>query len=397
MDPKRSLALGGNRFPDRLKSGQLRGLAETRVGRKLGFRRQFEMSRRGDVARRMNLSRSLAHHGGWQSRLHHGHVHSSFVSIHFGSWYAGPAYYPSYCWTPHWGPWVAWSWWDTCLPVWDPRPRICRPLIYSPSRAWVSWGYPVWTPLPIVSSGTWVNVETVKVDKGMDLQLLAVRFVDAGHPEKQLGSRFRVWIRNNSDKKIRKDFNVMLLASNSREPQTNVPQAGVEVDKIDAGEIQTLDIRLPYEANVMARDSKDRQTPFSFLHVLVDSHRDIDEAFEENNGVVLSRGDVLPVDPATFSTNVTSAAPGTTVNIAGEGFGPEPGEVIVYVNKLELQAEIHGWYDLGIQIKLPMLPLAAEANAEIVVVRGDGAVSNPVPFLIVPQARPVTPPPAPVK
>ena len=106
---------------------------------------------------------------------------------------------------------------------------------------------------------------------------------------------------------------------------------------------------------------------------------------------------MLPIDPATFSTNLTSGAPGTMINIAGEGFGPEPGEVILYVNKLELQAEIHGWYDLGIQIKLPGLPLAAEANTEIVVVRGDGAVSNPVPFLMLPAARPITPPPAPVE
>ncbi|MDC0176405.1 hypothetical protein OAJ60_05680, partial [Planctomycetaceae bacterium] len=110
---------------------------------------------------------------------------------------------------------------------------ICRPC-----RPWVIWTYPTWISLPVVSSGTWVDVAPARAT-GRDLQLLAVRFVDAGHPDQKLGPRYRVWFRNNSDKKIRDDFNVMLLASNDREPSRDIPQAGVEVDKIDAGAIQT--------------------------------------------------------------------------------------------------------------------------------------------------------------
>ncbi len=383
-------------FADRLKTGQLRRLADTRIGRKLDFGRQFEMSRRGDVARRLSLSRSLNRNGGWNSRRYHGHVHSTFVNFHFGSWYAGPSCYPAHTWMPRWSPWVSWSWWDTCLPVCDPRPMFCRPLVCRPCRPWVIWSYPTWVSLPVVSSGTWVDVAPAR-DDGRDLQLLAVRFVDAGHPDQKLGPRYRVWFRNNGDKKIRDDFNVMLLASNDREPSRDVPQAGVEIDKIDAGAIQTVDIRLPFEANTLDRDSEKREIPFRFLHVLVDSHRDVDEPFEENNGVVLARGDVLPVDPASFSANVTSAAAGDMIDIAGEGFGPEPGEVIIQINGLELQAEIYGWYDLGVHIKLPSLPLATDAEADIVIVRGDGAVSNPVQVKVVPAKRPVTPPPAPVK
>tara|TARA_B100000029_G_scaffold422116_1_gene428680 strand:+ start:60 stop:842 length:783 start_codon:yes stop_codon:yes gene_type:complete len=260
----------------------------------------------------------------------------------------------------------------------------------------VSWRYPAWVSLPIVVSGTWVDVPRVATED-RDLQLLAVRFVDAGHPEQKKGPRYRVWFRNNDDKKLRKDFNIMLLASNSRDAATDVPQAGVEIDNIEAGAIRTVDIRLPFEASTLARDAENRAVPFRFLHVLVDSHQDVDESFEENNGVVLARGDVLPVDPSSFSTDVTSGSPGSMINVAGEGFGPEPGEVIVHVNGLELQAEIYGWYDLGVHLKLPTLPVATETQAEIVVVRGDGAVSNPVQVLIVPAKSPVTPPPAPAK
>jgi hypothetical protein len=396
--PKGKVASAADRlnFADRLASGKLRGLADTRIGRKLDFQRQFEMSRRGDVARRLNLSRALDSHGGWHSRHHHGHVHSSFIDIHFGSHYAGPSCYPTHTWMPHWSPWVSWSWWDHCQPVFDPRPSFCRPVVCRPCDPWVAWHCPVWIDLSVVSCGTWIDVAVVRVND-RDLQLLAVRFVDSGHPEQKLGPRYRVWFRNNSDRKLGKDFNITLLASNTRELSANMPNAGVEIDKIDAGAILTADIRLPFEANTLDRDAENRAVPFRYLHVLVDSHQDVDEVFEENNGAILARGDVLPVDPASFSTNVTSAEPGAMIDIAGEGFGPEPGEVIIQINGLELQAEIYGWYDLGVHIKLPALPLAAETQADIVIVRGDGAVSNPVQILVVPAKRPLTPPPAPVQ
>ncbi len=296
---------------------------------------------------------------------------------------------------PRWNPWVSWCWWDTCLPICDPRPIFCRPIVCRPCGPWVAWNYPVWVSLPVVTSGTWVDVPAVESD-GRDLQMLAVRFVDAGHPEKEMGPRYRVWFRNNDDRKLRKDFNITLLASNSRDPSSDVPSAGVEIDEIEAGEIQSVDIRLPFAASTLGRDEENRRIPFRFLHVLVDSDRDVDEAFEENNGAVLARGDVLPVDPAAFSTNVTSGTPGSMIDIAGEGFGPEPGEIIVHINGLELQAEIYGWYDLGVHFKLPALPLASETTAEIVVVRGDGAVANPVQVTVTPaQQQPIIPPPAP--
>jgi len=292
---------------------------------------------------------------------------------------------------------VAWSWWDHCHSIFDPRPVICRPVIYDPCPRWVVYRYPVWTELPAVSSGTWVEVPEQAVDAGLDLQLLAVRFVDSGHSEKQLGPRYRVWFRNNSSRGLETPFNVVLLAANDRNPKSDLPQAGVRVKAIDAGQIQSVDIRLPFEANGLGRDEKGRAIPFSQLHVLLDAHREVPEGFEENNGSILLRGDILPVDPATFSMNVEEAPVNSVVSIAGEGFGPEPGKVIVHVNKLEFEAEIEGWYDLGIQLKLPNVPLASVAQAEIIVVRGDGAVANPLPFTLQPAPRGVVPPPTPNK
>ena len=61
----------------------------------------------------------------------------------------------------------------------------------------------------MVSCGTYVDVKPVVVGPEYDLQLLAIRFLNAGHPEEQLGPQYRVWFRNNSTRAINRPFNVM--------------------------------------------------------------------------------------------------------------------------------------------------------------------------------------------
>lgn len=391
-DPK--VALPHPKFNDRLKSGDLDRLTKSGVGRRLDLGDQFRLFEKGDVARQLGLMDKLTKGGGWRNAVKSGPVATNFAALHFGGWYSGCGAYPAWCWYPHWHDWVSWCWWDFCDPFWDPRPIGCIPWhchVCDPCPIWVVWDYPVWTPLPFVC-GTWLDLPVVVADD-LDLQLLAVRFVDPGHPEQQLGPRYRVWFRNTSRVDILSPFNVLLMAGNDRVPRSDLPQSGVRIPSMKADEIRSVDIRLPFSTMRMARDAQGREVPFAQLHVLVDSHREIPEAFEPNNGAVLARGDVLPVDPAAFSTNVSAASPGDVVNIAGEGFGPEPGQVLVFVKGLEMQAEIVGWFDLGIRVKLPSLLLAESTTAEIVVVRGDGAAANAVTVALGPAGSIVPPPP----
>lgn len=368
-----------------LKSGKLQSLINSKKSKNWNLKKQFQLHNKGDVARQLNLHNRLLKNGGWRNRSLFGHMAHSFTTTHFGAWYAGPGCYPSFCWSPHWSPWVDWCWWDWCHPICDPRPLICRPIIYNPCIAWDWYACPVWQPLPVVTCGTWVDVDPVIVNSGLDLQMLAVRFVDSGHPEEELGPRFRVWFRNNSNVDINVPFNVMLFASNSRELTTGSPEAGSRIDNIAAGQVQSVDIRLPFAASTMATDAEGNHIPFEQLHVLVDSHREIPEAFEENNGAVIPRVDVLSVDPALFSTDTEVVLSGSLINLAGEGLGPEPGKVLVSLNGMNFEAEIHGWYDLGVRVKMPELPLLDSAEATLVVIRGDGAASNPIEVQFAPQ------------
>jgi hypothetical protein len=51
---------------------------------------------------------------------------------------------------------------------------------------------------------------------------------------------------------------------------------------------------------------------------------------------------------------------------------------------LELEGEVLGWYDLGVRLNLPKVPLAGPNEAELIVVRGDGAAANPVKITVTP-------------
>lgn len=365
-------------FLDLHKAGRFDGVVKGAVAKKIDLGKQFELKHKGDLALKLNLAHKIKSHGGWSKAHWAGLIGPGFGVGCSPIAYCGPWYFPSHCLYPAWNPWVEFCWGFHCDPICDPRPWFCRPWWYDPCPVWTCWDYPVWYELPVVVCGTWVDVEPIVIDEGLDLQLLAVRFVDPGHPELREGPRFRVWARNNSARTIVKDFNVLLMAANSREAVTELPQAGVRVDSIEPGEIKAFDIRLPFEASAMGRDADGNAIPFSQLHVLVDSHREIPEAFEENNGAIIARGDILPIDPVIFGSDSIAPLPGTELNIAGEGFGPEPGQVLVHIGGVELQAEIEGWYDLGVRVKLPSLALASPTDAQLIVIRGDTAASNPL-------------------
>ena len=398
-----------NRFPDRLKSGQLDTVVKTETGQKLKLGDQYKASQQGDVARRLQLQSNvknitnvtnktnvtnvknitnvtnvtnvnLYHH----ADHYHGFVHPSYRHSAFEFHYYGPSFFAGVCWYPRWDPWVSWSWGYHCHPIWDPRPLWCRPIIYDPCPVWVYYPVPVWTPLPEVACGTWVDVRPVAVaPQQFDLQLLAVRFADPGHPEEKLGPRYRVWYRNNSPQAVTQPFNVVLLAGNGATLAQGLPQSGVRVTAVEAGDTQSVDIRLPWEVYAMNRDPQGQPAPYTTLHVLVDANREVPEVSRSDNGATIPVAQVLPIDPAAFEVDPVQSAPGGEVLLAGEGLGPEAGRVLVNVNGQELDGEILGWYDLGVRVRLPAVPLAAPTPAEVICIRGDGAAANPLKVTMV--------------
>ncbi len=386
------------RFSARLRTGELDHLTKGLTAQKVRLADQYRMYDKGDVARRMDLYKNIAgvHGPGghptplrYHPNFHHnypyfGRVSANFTLGCFTSWYSGPSYLGVQCWYPRWSPWVRWSWNYHCHPIWDPRPMWCRPVLYDVAPVWVYYEIPVWAPLPVAVCGTWVDVPPLVVQQQYDIQLLAVRFVDPGHPEERLGPRYRVWFRNNSNRPVVQPFNVTLVASNEPRPSPMAPQAGVRVMSIEAGDTQSADIRLPLEANQLGRDANGQAVPFDMLNVLIDANREIPELNRANNGATLARAEIFPVDPAAFEADPTNVLGGGEVILAGEGFGPEPGRVILQFGGQEIDGEILGWFDLGVRVKLPNLVMAGPAKADVIVVRGDGAAANPLQITVTP-------------
>ncbi|REJ68975.1 MAG: hypothetical protein DWQ31_06010 [Planctomycetota bacterium] len=271
---------------------------------------------------------------------------------------------------------------------------MLRPAVFPAGEPIQDFEAPVWDPLFSVASGTWVDVPVPPLAAGAsDVQLLAVRFVDPGHPESDLGPRYRLWLRNNSPEAIVTPFDVLALASNDQQFAAELPQASARLDGIEASEIVSVDLRLPVGALSLARDERGRPAPFSRLHVVVDSRGEIStDAIPTNNGAIVSRLDVLPVDPALFSADQSSGSVGSLLTLSGEGLGPEPGQVVVSVGDLQLNAQIEGWYDLGIRVQLPVLQLAEAQDVQLLVIRGDGVASNPLPFKLLPAEADGLPP-----
>ncbi len=274
------------RFADRLKAGELDKLTKGAAAKKLKLADQYRMYQQGDVARRLELEKR-----GHPAAFYHGVVSPAYQRACLKYHYWGPRFFAGVCWYPLWSPWVEWSWHYHCNPYWDPRPIWCRPVVYVACPAWGYWETPVWTPLPVVSCGTWVDLRPVVLPAAQtDLQLVAVRFVDPGHPEQRTGPRYRVWFRNNGSQPIVRPFNVMLFASNDARLTPGLPQAGVRVTAIEAGDTQSVDIRLPVEVYTMGRDAQGNPAPFAVLHALVDAGRETPDVIRANNGARLAPG-----------------------------------------------------------------------------------------------------------
>jgi hypothetical protein len=236
-----------------------------------------------------------------------------------------------------------------------------------------------------MNEDTWVDDQPPSADEAsdkVDLEIVAVRLVDNGHAEKKIGPRYRIWIGNNSKLPLDRPFDVAIATAEkigeAPEGQT-LPHGAKRIKGIDAGQAVPVDIRLPLAANETVKsDGGESVAKFPVLEIVIDPRNEIDEASKKNNAGAMEREKIELVDPSLFAAETKEVASGTPLNLAGEGFGPEAGQAVVRVGGLELNAQIEGWYDLGARIKMPELPLASATKAQLVLIRGDGAATNPL-------------------
>jgi hypothetical protein len=125
---------------------------------------------------------------------------------------------------------------------------------------------------------------------GIDVEFTSIRQLDAGDTSKNLAPAYRVWFHNNSTVDIDQPFDVAILASTDQQLAEGLPYAAVRVDGMAADETTSVDVRLPVEA--MSMGGGDQAAPYSFLHTIVDSQRELVETNKANNLSVYAREDI---------------------------------------------------------------------------------------------------------
>lgn len=220
--------------------------------------------------------------------------------------------------------------------------------------------------------------------RAAELQLMGVRFVDPGIPQRNLGPRYRIVLRNNAPA-IRRPFDLILAAGIDGQMQPELPRVSEHVAAMTPGQVLAIDIRLPIESLAMAYPGEDKPAPFSTLFVMVAGQQDLLGNVKLSQLAVLPRIGLPMVDLTLIKPDNTTVPSGATVTLGGEGFGLAPGKVILALPGLELVTEIVNWGPLGVQVKLPRLALAAPTQGKLVVIRGDGANGSPLPIQMVPS------------
>ena len=274
---------------DAIKAGKLDSLTNGPAGRKLGLADQYKLMGTGNIARKMNLADKLQKNGGWYKRTC-GPIDPHYSEHCKGQFYCGPKWCPSHCWCPKWCGWIEWC---SGSPMWfDPRPDFCEPVACDDCDvdpgvvadhdgnpdSWVDDNPPPAADGNQPPAATDGDQPPPNDNVAVDLEVVAIRFVDNGNAEKNIGPRYRVLIRNNGTQAVAHSFAVAIITDAAQEQSDPTPRAGKTVPGIDAGQVLSVDVRLPAEANAAIKgDDGHSVEKYPKLGAIVDANDEIEE------------------------------------------------------------------------------------------------------------------------
>jgi hypothetical protein len=187
------------------------------------------------------------------------------------------------------------------------RPPFCGhcPDFWCGLPIGVDYGYGGSTTVEVVEvvQTTEVVEPAVEVAQVIDLELLGVELLDAGNAETKVGPTYRVTVRNRSTAAIEQPFDIGLVVTNGPDPSQKSPFATERMDRMDAGEVTDVDIKLPGVVNLMNKNAEGQVEPFTTLFVAVDARQEVTEADENNNTTKVARVEVPAATADAISAN----------------------------------------------------------------------------------------------
>jgi hypothetical protein len=210
------------------------------------------------------------------------------------------------------------------------------------------------------------------------IELVDVRLIDIGNAAEGQGPRFRVVIKNVMPFPLNQPFEVLLSAGINDEASAELPTAIQGVQQLGPGEIAPVEVRLPAEAMAMAYPGREEPAPFSVLHVLIAGPKNALGSSSITKLAATPLSEVRLADLAVAPPANGAVAVGSPLELQGEGFGLQAGQVVLNVAGLKLNAEVLGWSELGIAVRMPQLALTEPTPVQVTVVRADGQAAQPL-------------------
>lgn len=144
------------------------------------------------------------------------------------------------------------------------------------------------------------SAETPATEVKTDLELVDVRLVDDGDAAQGLGPNYRIRFRNAGSRDMNQTFSVALMSSSGKRGTARSRPVVAKVEQIKAGQVLSVDLRLPVTANTdpTANSTKRR------IFVVIDSQQDLDEQDEANNLADLDQDAIDSLDAALTSSDM---------------------------------------------------------------------------------------------
>ncbi len=210
------------------------------------------------------------------------------------------------------------------------------------------------------------------------LELVDVRLIDIGNVASGEGPRFRVVVKNVTSAPLKRPLELMISAGISDAFSPALPAAVQEIEPLGPGQAVAVELRLPAESMAMAYPGRKQPLPFSMLFVLVGGPKNLLGSSSITKLAVRPLGEVRLADIAIAPPASRDVTVGLPLELQGEGFGPQTGQVLLTVGGVKLNMEILGWNELGIAVRMPKLALAQSTKVQLQVMRADGQPAKPL-------------------
>jgi hypothetical protein len=197
----------------------------------------------------------------------------------------------------------------------------------------------------------------------IDLELRDLKLVDKG--DDTMGPAYRLSLRNNSQRGTIGSMVAVLMASQDAQPTADSPYATVEVPTLAAGQMTTIDIRLPQivSANTDA---------FTYLTAAVGTPAGFTDTDESNNMAAFDRSSVGAIPAKITGVSVDETA-GRMI-LEGEGFGSDFGKLFLTVDGRRYEATVSAWGPTTVYFTVDGFD-GNGSNGSFTLVRNDGRLA----------------------